>query len=180
MARMVIAVSGTPGAGKSVFAQALAKKLGAQVIDLNALIKEKKIYKLDIDGTRIANLPKMRKEFARILKASRGLVIVEGLLAHLLLKRHLTHVVVLRTRPKVLERRLRTRKYSKAKTRENVEAEALDIILWEAVQVHGMDRVYEIDTTKLKPGAAMRLFLDALAGKISLSPGKVRWLEEVF
>lgn len=180
MARMVIAVSGTPGTGKSVFARAIARKLGVQVIDLNALIKEKKIYKLDTDGTRIANLPKMRKEFVRAIRDSRGPIVVEGLLAHLLPKKYLTHIIILRTRPKVLERRLRTRKYSKAKTRDNVEAEALDIILLEAVQVHGVSRVYEIDATKLKPGAAVRLFLDALAGKISLGPGKVNWLEEVF
>lgn len=180
MARMVIAVSGTPGTGKSIFARALAKKLGAQVIDLNALIKKKRIYRLDGDGTKIANLPKMRKEFVRAIRASRGPVVVEGLLAHLLPKRYLTHVVVLRIRPKILKRRLRARGYSKAKTRENVEAEALDVILWEAVQVQGVDRVYEVDTTRLKPSAAVKLFLDALTGKISLRPGKVNWLEEYY
>ncbi|KUO40709.1 MAG: hypothetical protein AVW05_03345 [Hadesarchaea archaeon DG-33] len=165
MARMVIAVSGTPGTGKSIFARALAKKLGAKVIDLNALIEKKKIYRLDVDGTKIVNLPKMREEFVRAVRASRGPAVVEGLLAHLLPKRYLTHVVVLRTRPRILERRLRARKYSKTKTRENVEAEALDIILWEAVQIHGINRVYEIDATRLKPGATVKLFLDALAYK---------------
>lgn len=180
MARMVIAVSGTPGTGKSVFARALAKKLGAKVIDLNVLITERKIYTLDADGTKVANLPKMRKEFVRVVRTSRGPIVVEGLLAHLLPKRYLTHVVVLRTRPKTLERRLCTRKYSKAKTRENVEAEALDVILWEAIHSHGINRVYEIDTTQLKPSPAVTLFLNALAGKVSLRPGKVSWLEEVF
>ncbi len=180
MARMVIAVSGTPGTGKSIFARALAKKLGAQVIDLNALIKKKRIYRLDVDGTKIANLPKMRKEFVRTIRASRGPVVVEGLLAHLLPKRYLTHVVVLRIRPKILERRLRARKYSKAKIRDNIESEALSIILWEAVQAHGMGKVYEINMTKLKPDAAVKLFLDALDGKVSLRPGKLDWLAEVF
>ncbi len=180
MARMVIAVSGTPGTGKSVFARSLAKKLGTQVIDLNALIEKKRIYRLDIDGTKIANLSKMRKEFVCAVRASRGPVVVEGLLAHMLPKRYLTHVVVLRTRPRILERRLRARKYSKTKTRENVEAEALDIILWEAVKIHGINRVYEIDATGLKPGAAVKLFLDALTSKISLRPGKINWLEEYY
>lgn len=176
----MIAVSGTPGTGKSVFARALAKKLGASVIELNALITKKKIYKLDADGTKIANLPKMREEFARSIKDSSGPVVVEGLLAHLLQKKLLTHVVVLRTSPNVLERRLSARGYSKAKTRENVEAEALDIILWEAVDAHSTDKVYEIDTTKLKPDAAVNLFLKAFEGKISLRPGKISWLAEVF
>lgn len=176
----MIAVSGTPGTGKSVFARALAKKLGASVIELNTLITKKKIYKLDADGTKIANLPKMREEFARAIKDSGGPVVVEGLLAHLLQKKLLTHVVVLRTRPNVLERRLRVRDYSRTKTRENVEAEALDIILWEAVDAHGIDKIYEIDTTGLKPDAAVDLFLKALEGKTSLRPGKVSWLAEVF
>jgi len=180
MARLVIAVSGTPGAGKSIFARALAKKLNAQVIDLNALIQRKKIYRLDVDGTKIANLPKMRKEFIRAIRASCSPIIVEGLLAHLLPKKYLTHVIILRTRPRVLERRLRARKYSKAKIRDNVESEALGIILWEAVQAHGMGKVYEIDVTKLRPGVAVKLFSDALDGKVSLRPGKVDWLEEVF
>ncbi len=176
----MIAVSGTPGTGKSVFARALAKKLGALVTELNTLITKKKIYKLDADGMKIANLPTMREEFARAIKDSSGPVVVEGLLAHLLQKKLLTHVIILRTRPRVLERRLRARGYSKTKTRENVEAEALDIILWEAVDAHGIDKIYEIDTTRLKPDAAVDLFLKALEGKTSLRPGKVSWLTEVF
>ena len=180
MARLVIAVSGTPGTGKSIFAQVLAKKLNAQIIDLSALIRRKKIYRLDVDGTKIANLPKMRKEFIRTIHASRSPIVVEGLLAHLLPKKYLTHVIILRTRPRVLERRLRARKYSKAKICDNIESEALSIILWEAVQAYGMDKVYEIDMTKLRANAAVKLFSDALASKVSLKPGKVDWLEEVF
>ena len=176
----MIAVSGTPGTGKSIFARALAKKLDAKVINLNALIVRKKIYRLTTDGTKIADLKKMRKEFLREIRVFRGPIIAEGLLAHLLPKRSLTHVVVLRTRPKILERRLRARRYSEAKIRDNVEAEALDIILWEAVRAHGMNKVYEIDVTKLRLDSAVRIFLNALEGEVSLRPGKISWLEEVF
>jgi len=180
MARLVIAVSGTPGTGKSVFARALARKLDARLVDLNALIKRKKLFKLDVDGTRIANLRGMRVEFARIMKRSSDSIVVEGLLAHLLPTKYLTHVVVLRTRPKVLEKRLRARKYSWAKLRDNLEAEALSIILWEAVQEHGAEKVYEIDMTGMKVTTAVELFLKALAGKTSLRPGKIDWLEEFY
>lgn len=176
----MIAVSGTPGTGKSVFARALAKRLGALVIELNTLITEKKIYRLDSNGTKVANISKMKKEFARTVKDSSGPIVVEGLLAHLLPKKLITHVVVLRSRPKLLERRLRARGYPDTKVRENIEAEALDIILWEAVNTQGIEKVYEIDTTRMKPDAAVDLFLKALEGKTSLRPGKVSWLEEVF
>jgi len=178
--RLVVAVSGTPGTGKSVFARALAKKLGAQLVDLNALIKKRKIYRKDVDDTLITDPIKVRAEFARSIKSLRGPVVVEGLLAHFLQPKFITHVVVLRTKPSVLEKRLRKRGYSPKKIKDNVESEALSIVLWEAVKIHGIKKVYEIATTKLKTQTAVKLFLNALAGKISLRPGKVDWLEEVF
>ena len=153
--RLVVAVSGTPGTGKSPFARALADRLSARLIDLNALIEAKKIFRLDSQGTKVANLSRMREEFVRVLKGSEGPVVVEGLLAHLLPKKELSHVIVLRANPKVLERRLRARGYSDVKTRENVEAEALDIILWEAVRELGVEKVYEIEMTRLKAGGAV-------------------------
>lgn len=180
MRRLVVAISGTPGTGKSVFAHALAKKLGAGVIDLNALIRKKKIYRKDVDGTLIANLREMRAEFARLVKDLQGPIVVEGLLAYLLQPKYLTHVVVLCAKPSVLEKRLRKRGYSANKIRDNVESEALSIVLWEAVQAHGVGKVYEIDMTKLRARAAAKRFLDAMAGKVSLRPGKIDWLEEVF
>jgi len=180
MARLIIAVSGTPGTGKSVFARALAGKLDARLVDLNALIKRKKLFKLDVDGTRIANLRGMRAEFSRVIRGSSDPIVVEGLLAHLLPTKYLTHVVVLRTRPKVLEERLRARKYSGTKLQDNLEAEALSIILWEAVQEHGTAKIYEIDTTRMGISAAVGLFLKALADKVSLQPGKIDFLEEFY
>ena len=175
-----MAVSGTPGTGKSVFARTLAKKLDAQLVDLNALIKKRKIYKKDADGTLIADPIKVRAEFARLIKSLRGPVVVEGLLAHFLQPTYISHIVVLRTKPSVLEKRLRKRGYVLKKIKDNVESEALSIILWEAVKIHGAKKVYEIDTTKLKVETAVKLFLNALTGKISLRSGKVDWLEEVF
>jgi adenylate kinase len=180
MARFTIAVSGTPGTGKSVFARALARKLDAQLIDLNALIKRNKLFKLDIDGVRIANLRKMRDEFAKIMKNSNSSIVAEGLLAHMLPTKLLTHVIVLRTRPRILKKRLKARKYSNAKLRDNLEAEALSIILWEAVQMHGEAKVYEIDTTGIKVSTAVGMFLKALDEKTSLRPGKIDWLEEFY
>lgn len=177
MRRLVIAVSGTPGTGKSAFARALAGKLGARLVDLNALITKEKIYSLDTDGTKAIDVKKIREAFKRDISASAGPIVAEGLLAHLLPKGIVTHVVVLRTNPKELEKRLIARGYSEKKVTENVEAEALDIILWEAVHAHGLAKVYEIDTTRSKAPTSVKLFLRAMKGEVSLRPGRVAWLE---
>lgn len=180
MDRLVIAVSGTPGTGKSVFSKLLAEKLQAKLLSLNDFIEETKSYTLDSDGTKLVDVQKLRRSFAKRLSNLRGTVVVEGLLAHLLPRKVIDHVVVLRTHPKVLELRLRERNYPEAKVRENVDAEALDVILWEAVEAHGVNKVHEIDTTNLSPEEAVNQFLLVLEGKAVARPGKVDWLEEHF
>lgn len=149
------------------------------MVSLNELIVEKNIYKAG-KGTKIVELVGMKREFAKILKSCRGDVVVEGHLSHFLPKNLLTWIVVLRTRPKVLEGRLVTRGFRRKKLRENLEAEALDIILWETVKLHGQRKVFEIDTTKRSPKASVAIFLKAMKGKTSLKPGKVSWIEEFY
>ena len=60
--------------------------------------------------------------------------------------------VVLRGEPTRLKERLESRGGSAAKASENAESEALDVVLSEAVDRHGDDAVYEIDTTERNPG----------------------------
>lgn len=178
--KFVIAVTGSPGTGKTEFSSILSKKLGAKLIDLNSFIREKGIYKLTKNGEMDINLNKMRSEVAKLIRESSGPIVIDGLQSDLLPTKYLTHIVVLRTRPKILQRRLKARGYSPEKIRDNVESEALSIILWEAVQRHGMDKVYEINTTGISASKAVKLFLDALSGRILLKPGKIDWLEEFF
>jgi adenylate kinase len=177
---LVIAVTGTPGTGKSEFSRRLAKRLRAQLVDLNQLILEKKLFHVDREGVRVAHLGKLRREFSKLVGRWRKPVVVDGLLSHLLGKRVVSHVVVLRTRPRVLERRLKRKGYRGKKLTENLEAEALDIILCEAVWAHGLEKVFELDTTQEKPSKTVAKFLQALKGKISLRPGKVSWLKEFY
>ncbi len=174
MKRLVIAVTGTPGTGKTSFALELSKKIGGRLIRLNELVERERAY-TEEGGERVVKLREMIRAVGRILKETEGPVVIEGHLSHFLPTRYLSHVVVLRTHPKLLEKRLRERGYPEGKVEDNVEAEALDLILWEAVQRHG-EKVYEIDTSKRRN--TVSLFLQALEKGTRLPPGKVRWLEE--
>ncbi|MFC4552512.1 adenylate kinase family protein, partial [Halorussus sp. GCM10023401] len=106
--------------------------------------------------------------------ADRDGVLVESHLAH-----HLDadKVVVLRCRPDELERRLTDRGESEAKARENAESEALDVILSEAVDAHGVDRVYEVETTDRSPEAVAEEIAAVLAGEREPSAGTVDYLD---
>jgi len=127
---MKVGITGTPGTGKTT----AAKHLENNVISLKEFAVErnhgeqKKLFQIDIEKVR-ENLPSQYW--------------IEGHLAH---KLDLDYCVVLRTRPEELEKRLDERGYSDEKIRENVEAEAMDLILSEASKRDFP--VYELDTTE--------------------------------
>lgn len=140
-----------------------------KLVSLNRWVREKKLGRESTDGVFEVDLRKLasfREENA----------VVEGHLSHHLPKRILSAVVVLRLHPRRLERRLRRRGYSKKKILDNLEAEALDLILVEALQRHG-EKVHQIDMTNRSVEEAVEIFLDALrSGKRVFE--NVDWLEE--
>jgi adenylate kinase len=85
---------------------------------------------------------------------------------------------VLRLAPSELKNRLLARGYSERKIRENLEAEAVDVILSEAVEF--CSRVSEIDTTGKSPLEVAELIIKAITREIELKPGQVDWLEDLF
>ncbi|PSP80084.1 adenylate kinase [Halobacteriales archaeon QS_1_68_20] len=145
---MRVALTGTPGTGKTTAADLLETDL--EVVHLNDLIREAGLHEGEDPerGSLVADLDAVRERLA-----DREDVLVESHLAH-----HLDadRVVVLRCHPADLERRLRERGESDAKATENAESEALDVILSEAVREHGRERVHEVDTTDRDPAAAAR------------------------
>lgn len=100
------------------------------------------------------------------------------------LKSHYSHLmdvnlaVVLRCRPSILRARLQARGWPEAKIRENVEAEAIDLITQEAVD--RLEHVYEVDTTGRTPEQTADAILDILRGQTAgHAPGSVDWTDEV-
>ncbi|WP_411963216.1 adenylate kinase family protein [Haloferax sp. YSMS24] len=167
---MRLVVTGTPGTGKTTATDLVAEELDEPVVHLNQLVKEEGLWtERDEDrDTLVVDLDAVRDH----LGDWDG--IVESHLAH-----HLDadKVVVLRCRPDVLEERLRERGESEAKARENRESEALDVILGEAVEFHGEDAVYEIDTTDRDPQAVADDILAVANGEREPSAGTVDFIE---
>jgi adenylate kinase len=167
---MKIALTGTPGTGKSTVAPLVDE--GFQVIDLNALIKDGNNLGSDPErGSLIADLDKLD----RFVDGLSGDYIIEGHVSHLL---PVDRIIVLRVSPVVLRERLAKRGWSKAKIDENVEAEALDVILVEALEMS--DSVYEINATDMTRDQVVAAIREIIRGTDKYKPGSVDFSEELF
>jgi len=150
---MIIAVTGTPGTGKTLVAKQLSKDLGYKLVDLNKIAEEKKLYSgFDRErNTKVVDIGALATEVKGIVREER---ITKGK-ANLVLDGHFSQdvpndlIVVLRTDPKVLRERLQGRSWNTAKIEENIQAEIMEVVKQEALGTGR--RVLEINTTGKEP-----------------------------
>lgn len=161
---MRVAVTGTPGTGKTT----ATRRIDAlDVLHLNEVL-EREGFDAGRDAER-GSLVADTDALAAWLDG-RDDVVIESHLAHLF---DAHRIVVLRCHPDELGARLRERGESDPKVRENTEAEALDIVLSEAVAKHGRDRVYEVGTTGRSPADVAAEIAAVIADEREPSAGTV-------
>ena len=170
---MILIISGTPGTGKTTIARILSKELQLDLIEINALVKENpELVTGKENGTLIIDLEKLNEKIKE-----RQNIIIEGHFAHLLNFKSAI-IIVLRTHPEELERRLTKKGFGKRKIKENVEAETLDACLIEALENY--NEVYEINTTGKNPKEVVEEIIEILDGKKNrYTPGKIDWSEYI-
>lgn len=166
---MRVAVTGTPGTGKTTATRHLDTEL--MLVHLNEVVRQQGLTSGydDQRETAIVDL-----DAAADWLDGRENVIFESHLAH-----HFDadRVVVLRCHPEQLVDRLEERDESESTIAENAESEALDLVLSEAVTRHGEDCVYEIDTTDREPAAVADEIEAVIAGEREPSAGTVSFIE---
>jgi adenylate kinase len=166
---MIIAVTGTPGVGKTTVSKLLAEKLGYEYVNLRDYALEKEIGEMKGDELEI-DVDELRESFRKDFRDKN--VIADGHLSHSL-KADL--VIVLRANPKLIAGRLKERGYSKEKLGENVEAELVDVILVEALEEN--ENVIEVDTTGKTPEEVVEEILDLIQKGVRRRAGIVDWSE---
>ena len=186
---MIIALTGTPGTGKTTVCGFIAEhsqyRKQYRIINLNELVIDGKLYteKDEERNSYNADMEKLEERVKRIIsQAPRGMdIIMEGHLSH-----HLPAdaIVVLRTHPVALRKRLGKRKeYSFEKIKENANAEALDVILVESDE--RSSNVFEINTTDATPLAVVKSVISIIEslkkGDVpqDYRPGKHDWIDLV-
>lgn len=152
----VIAITGTPGTGKTTLAKKMAMKTGCKYVDVTKLVKENKLYDsydrkkkaYDVDEKKlnkflikmilseIANTPERQslsgRRKCKTFSCETKCLLIDSHMSHYLPSRYVDLCIVTKTDLKKLKKRLEKRGYSSAKVRENMDAEIFDVCLNEA------------------------------------------------
>ena len=177
---MLIAITGTPGTGKTSVAKILDKK-GFITINLNDLAIEKKcIIKKDVKrNSNVVDIKKLDNYIVEFKKDKH--VFIDGHLSHLL--SCVDKVILLRCHPDKLKKNLKKKNWDKKKIKENVEAEILDIILLESLELHNEKDIFEIDTTNKSIYEISNIVIEIIKRDFKnlkkYKIGKIDWSEEI-
>lgn len=178
---MRVALTGTPGTGKTSVANVLTKQ-GYAVVQLHRFAQKKKCT-VGVDTKRKSQLIDVNR-LNRIVKKETPvdrLLFFEGHIAHLL--KTMEKIIILRCHPNELKKRLKKKRWGMKKIMENVEAEIIDIILCEAVELHRAEDIFEIDTTG-KTANTVATTIDWIVKKNfrqtkPFNIGQIDWSEEI-
>jgi adenylate kinase len=146
----VVVVTGTPGTGKTAISKALAKSNRADYLNLTTYVSKHKLYRgLDrARRTKIVDLTRTRISLRKTLTGRRRMIVIDSHIPEVIVPKQLVRrVFVLRCHPRVLESRLRAKKWRPNKIRENVLAEIVDSCLTSAVEYYGLSKVVQLDTS---------------------------------
>lgn len=153
---MKIAITGTPGTGKTFLAKKLAKKLKAKVINEKEFAVKKKAGKLNRKlGEVEVDVKKLEKELNKELKKHEN-VIVEG---HLLCDTRLlvNKIIVLTLDPLKLQKRLEKRKYSAEKVLDNVFCETTGYCLERTKKHYQKQKIIIVPSEKNISGSIKKI-----------------------
>lgn len=141
----VIIVTGSVGSGKTTISKALAKKLKFTYLDVNTLISKNPSVVSGYDKkreTKEIDTDKLNAVLLKIINKGKNLVI-DSHLSHYLPAKQVDLCIVCTCDLSILKKRLEKRKYSPLKIKENLEADAFDICLVEAVEAgHNVEVIH--------------------------------------
>ncbi len=178
---MKVAITGTPGVGKTTVCKVLSER-GFDVVHLNEVARELDaiIEEDEVRRAKVVDLYALRR-YVEEWEPESEPAFVESHYSHLM---PVDAVVVVRLHPAELEKRLRDRGYPPEKVAENLEAEFVGVCYAEAVNVRtggcGMVRpenvgVFQVDATGLTRAELADRILEVLdAGE----GDRVDWLRD--
>jgi len=179
---MIIALTGTPGTGKTSIASIIAKQSGIEMVHVHTYAKEHNLI-CGFDKDRKSDIIDIGRMDRLLMKSMNPLetIILDGHISHLL--RSVSKIIVLRCHPDILKKRLEKRGWDKKKIMENIQAEILDVILCEAIENKSIEEVYEMDTSGkniIEASSDISALIRSDFSDNTYRPGNTDWSEFMF
>ena len=168
---MLIALTGTPGTGKTTIAKKLEDEY--KVVYLKDF-KDAVLYHDEDRDADVVDIEYLKEKVDKM--KSDEIIILEGHYAH---EMPVDMVIVLRCHPDELRKRLENRGYGEKKIMENLEAEAMGLITEESINYHGKDKVFEVDTTKKRVEEAVKEIKHIIETKDEKYMARINYMEEI-
>lgn len=137
----VIAVSGTPGTGKTFLSKKLASKLNFQYFDVNDFISRNKLYEYydRKRKTKVVDTNKLNRRLTdeiKLFKKHKKIkgMIIDSHLSHYLPRKYVDFCIIAKCNIKQLNKRLKKKKFHQSKIQENLQAEIFDVCYSEAIR----------------------------------------------
>lgn len=143
---MKIIITGTPCTGKTTLAKKLSSMLGCSLIELNKEIIQQRIWRGKEHGAKIVDLLKLKKFLIGKLNNLNSFVCEGHLACEVSLPCDI--VIVLRSSPSVLLKRMNERSYSFKKISENLLSEILDYCLIKAEENYEKNKIIQVDNSR--------------------------------
>ncbi|MFW9830913.1 MAG: adenylate kinase family protein [Candidatus Thorarchaeota archaeon] len=178
----VIAISGTPGTGKTVVAKLLSQELGISFIEMTHLIETQHLHSgRDPErGSLIADIGKLQQHLVEQYHNAAERIIIVGHFADEVPETILEILVVLRCHPLTLIDRLRTRNWPEEKIVENIQAEILGECTAQGFARHTHNKIFEVDTTVATAEEVAKSIKAIITGKgQQYVAGKISWLQVI-
>jgi adenylate kinase len=170
---MLVAISGTPGTGKTAVCEKLRKD-GFSVVDLNELAYDSNSV-IGVDPERDVDIVDTDALKEKVREFKNDLVFLDGHFSHLM---DVDVAIILRCNPDELKRRLEKKQWKENKIRENVEAEAVDAITVESTESSA--ETLEIDTTNRNADRTAEAVIRIVNGdKEEFRLGQIDWSEVI-
>lgn len=168
---MKLAVTGTPGVGKTSVSRKLAEEVDLEYISVNDIAREEGfILSRDEErDTDVVDIDKLR-EFTSQLEDC----VLDSHISHFL---ESDKTFVLRCRPPILEERMVEKGWDQEKIRENLDAEILGVIQTEAFQQN--NEVYVVDTSERDGDETAKLISGIVEGRKNEKDysERINWIE---
>lgn len=174
---MIIAITGTPGVGKTTVSKILKQKIGGCLIPVNELVDEKSICTgiHKEKGYKIVDLYRLFDELDILIQShNSSVIIIEGHLSHLY--ENCDSVIVLRAHPMVLKERMSIKNWTVAKINENIDAEIIGVCSYEAYEIYG-EKASEIDTSHISPYEVSDLIIEVINSEKIFPVGNVDFID---